>query len=679
MKKLIVVESPTKAKTIGKFLGKDYEIIATMGHIRDLPSERFAIKITENGDTLFEPQYKIVPNKRKIVVQLKKSIKKAGEVILATDLDREGEAIAYHVAVLGSSLKLKAKSSKFSRIVFHEITKKAITKALADPREIDDNLVNAQQARRILDRIVGYKLSPLLWRKVRRGLSAGRVQSVAVRLIVEREREIEKFKKQDYFRFWAVFKTKKGEEFTAELIKIGEEKVESKKRFELFAGSYQVAKTILTDSQKTEAVAFDLSLTPVVEEVEEKEKSRYPPPPFTTSKLQQNASRGFGWSSRLTMRVAQGLYEQGLITYHRTDSTYLNSKFVEKARAVIKKEFGKKYLPGKPVFYKTKSKLAQEAHEAIRPTKPEREKTTKGDRRQQKLYQLIWQRALACQMSPAKLATTKVKIKDGHFLFSASGTRLVFAGFFKVYPVVFSQNTLPLLKSKEKLNYSNLGLTSHQTKPPPRYSEASLIAILEKEGIGRPSTYASIISLVQKRSYVEKEERCFLPTNLGLAVNDFLVKYFPDILDLPFTASMENDFDKIANGKKEWMKVVGAFWKPFIKKVDKTKEKSERVKIEVEEVGEKCPECKRGDLVIRIGRFGKFIACSTYPECKYTRAVIKQADFECQECGAPAIIKKTKRGRVFYGCSNYPGCKWASWKKPKELVKKEKENPKPLS
>lgn len=670
MSKLIVVESPTKAKTLGKFLGKEYEIMATMGHVRDLPSERFAIKISENGEIHFEPQYKIVPNKREIVAQLKKGIKKADKVILATDLDREGEAIAFHVIALGSHGKRKMKNEKwanekFSRIVFHEITKAAINKALTSPREIDDNLVNAQQARRILDRIVGYKLSPLLWRKVRRGLSAGRVQSVAVRLIVEREREIEKFKKQDYFRVWAVFKTKKGKEFTAELTKIGEEKVESKKRFELFAGNYQVAKTILTDSQKAETVVFDLPLAPVVEEVEEKEKLRYPPPPFTTSKLQQNASRGFGWSSRLTMRVAQSLYERGLITYHRTDSTYLNLRFVEKARGVIKKEFGKKYLPASAVFYKTKSKLAQEAHEAIRPTKPEREKITRGDRRQQKLYQLIWQRALACQMSPAKLATTKVKVKDGCFLFSALGTRLIFAGFSKVYPVVFSQNTLPLLKNKEKLNYSDLGLTSHQTQPPPRYSEASLIAILEKEGIGRPSTYAPIISLVQKRAYVEKEEKVFLPTNLGLAVNDFLVKYFPDILDLPFTASMENDFDKIANGKKEWMKVVGAFWRPFIKKVDKTKEKSERVKIRVEEIGEKCPECKKGELVIRIGRFGKFIACSTYPECKYTRAIIKQANFECQECGAPAVVRRTKKGRQFYGCSNWPGCKWASWKKPK--------------
>ena len=671
--KLIIVESPTKAKTLSRFLGKDYEIIATMGHVRDLPSERFAVKITGKKRFKFEPQYKIVPAKRAVVAQLKEGIKKSKQVILATDLDREGEAIAHHIAVLGSSLKLKAKSSKFSRIVFHEITKEAIKKALESPREIDANLVDSQQARRVLDRIVGYKLSPLLWRKVRRGLSAGRVQSVAVRLIVEREKEIKAFSSRGYFRIWAVFKTGKGEEFTAELTRIKEKKVESKQRFNLFAGSYQVVKTVFEKQEEVEKVISDLSLSPAVESIEEKERLRYALPPFTTSYLQQTASRRFGWSSQLTMQVAQGLYERGLITYHRTDSTSLNLAFINKARGVIEKEFGKEYLPERPRFYKTKSRLAQEAHEAIRPTDPGKQKLTKANARQQRLYQLVWQRALASQMNPAKIAATKVVIKDKACCFGASGARLVFAGFSKVYPVVFSENTLPKLAVKEKLDYVHLGVTGHQTQPPPRYNEASLISILEKEGIGRPSTYAPIISLILRRAYVEKEEKVFIPTNLGIAVIDFLVKYFPDVLSLPFTANLENDFDEIAKGNKQWMKVLGNFWGPFIKKVDQTKEKSERVKIEVEEVGEKCPECaqkglpadRRGDLIIRVGRFGQFIACSTFPECKYTRAIIKQAGFACQDCGAPAIIKKTKRGKIFYGCSNYPGCKWASWKKPK--------------
>ncbi len=671
MKKLIVVESPTKAKTIGKFLDKDYEVIATMGHVRDLPSERFAVKITGKKNFKFEPQYKIVPNKRPIVAQLKESIKKAEQVVLATDPDREGEAIAYHVMELGTHAKRKKGADKFSRIAFHEITKKAVEEAIAKPRTLDSNLVNSQQARRVLDRIVGYKLSPLLWRKVRRGLSAGRVQSVAVRLIVEREAEIKAFKTKGYFRLWAVFKTKGGKEFVTELARVKEKKVESKQKFDLFAGSYQVVQTIFEKEKEVDKLISSLSFSAVVEKIEEKEKLRYPLPPFTTSKLQQTASRSFGWSSRLTMGVAQSLYERGLITYHRTDSTSLSSAFVEKARGVIEKDHGKKYLPAEAKFYKTKSKLAQEAHEAIRPTKPGKGKLVKGNKRQQRLYQLIWQRALACQMNPAVIAATKVIVKDGDYYFGASGTRLVFPGFSKVYPVVFSENELPKLKEKEKLTYAHLGVTDHQTKAPPRYNEASLISILEKEGIGRPSTYAPIISLIQKRSYVEKEEGKFLPTSLGQAVNDFLVKHFPDILNLPFTAKMEDDFDEIAAGKKEWMKVLGKFWGPFIKKVDQTKEKSERVKIEVEEVGEKCPDCKKGDLVIRIGRFGKFIACSTYPECKYTRAIVNKADFECQDCGAPAVIKKTKRGKMFYGCSNYPGCNWASWKKPKTEESKE--------
>ncbi|MFH1601570.1 MAG: type I DNA topoisomerase [Candidatus Shapirobacteria bacterium] len=666
MKKLIVVESPTKAKTIGKFLGSDYSIIATMGHIRDLPSKRFAIKITEKKEIHFEPQYKIIPNKREVVDKLKNNIKKADKVILATDPDREGEAIAHHVYVVGSSSKFKVQNSKFSRIVFHEITEKAVEEALKNPHGLNQDLVNAQQARRMLDRIVGYKLSPLLWRKVRRGLSAGRVQSVAVRLIVEREREIKNFSQKDYCRAWVLFRTQKGGEFLAELIKIKDNKVETKEKFDLFAGNYQVVQTILESEKEAEKIILDLLGKPKIERIEEKEKSYYPSPPFTTSTLQQTASRKFGWSSRLTMQVAQGLYERGLISYHRTDSTSLNQDFVSKARNYVKEKYGQKYLPSKAIFYKTKTRLAQEAHEAIRPVNSQKEKLIKANHREQSLYRLIWQRSIACQMSPAKIAATKVIVQDGSLEFQANGTRLVFSGFSKAYPMVFSENNLPELKEKEALDYIHLGITSHQTQSPPRYNEASLIRTLEKEGIGRPSTYAPIISLIQKRSYVEKEEKVFLPTNLGIAVNDFLVSNFPKILNLPFTAGLENDLDEVAKGKKEWMRVLANFWQPFIKKVELSKEKAERVKIEVEELDEKCPQCKKGNLIIRIGPYGKFIACSAFPECKYKRSFVVEAGFVCPECDSSAVLKRTKRGKTFYGCSNYPSCKWASWKKPKK-------------
>jgi DNA topoisomerase-1 len=657
--KLIIVESPTKAKTISRFLKNGYQVMATMGHIRDLPKNRFGVKVIEDGEIKFEPQYRIIPDKRKIVAELKEKIKKADQVILATDPDREGEAIAYHVTVVGSN-------SKFSRIVFHEITATAIEGALQEARLIDMNLVNAQQARRVLDRIVGYKLSPLLWSKVRRGLSAGRVQSVAVRLIVEREREIEKFKTEKYFRILGAFKARKGGEFIAELVRVAGKPVEIKQIYPLFVGKHRVAKTIFDRRAQAEAALLSLSFQPRVKDIKERKARRHPPPPFTTSKLQQDAARRFGWSSKLTMRVAQSLYERGLITYHRTDSTNLSKQFLSQARDFIKLEFGKRYLPEKPVVYKTTSKLAQEAHEAIRPTKPERIGIKRVDNRQKRLYQLIWQRAIACQMSPAILALSKVEIEDGEYLFFSQGSRVLFEGFSKVYPVSFSEISLPKMKKGEVLEMISAGVTEHQTQPPPRYNEASLIATLESEGIGRPSTYAPIVSIIQQRSYVEKEEGRFIPTNLGTAVTDFLVKHFPDILSLPFTAKMELSLDEIAQGRGKWMKVVGKFWRPFIKKLGEVKESSQRVKIKVEKIGEKCPKCGEGELVVRVGRFGKFIACSRFPECRYTKPLVKEAGFNCPECGSPAVIRKTKKGRKFYGCSDWPSCKWAAWRKPKK-------------
>ncbi len=667
MKKLFVVESPTKARTISNFLKDQAQILATMGHIRDLPKSRFGIKVIENGEIKFEPQYKIIPQKREIVAKVKEAVKKADQVILATDPDREGEAIAYHLVVLTQKKAFqeeKRENEKFVRIVFYEITPQAIQKALENPRSLDLNLVNAQQARRVLDRIVGYKLSPLLWRKVRRGLSAGRVQSIALRLIVEREREILRFKGEKFYRIFAGFE-KQEKDFTAELVKIKDESVEKTESKKLFAGQHKVVKTIFDTADKALVVIKSLSVTPFVENLEEKEIFKQPLPPFTTSTLQQTAARKFSWSSKLTMQIAQGLYEQGLITYHRTDSTNLNFAAIGQLRKVIELKFGKNYLPLKPRIYKTKSKLAQEAHEAIRPTKPDLEKPTNLDQRASRLYRLIWQRALACQMQPAKLAITNVWIKDGDYLFKTSGTRLLFDGFTKIYPVFFLKIELPKLVKGERLDYLALGISEYQTQPPPRYHEASLIAVLEKEGIGRPSTYAPIISIIQQRLYVEKEEGKFKPTKLGVAVNDFLVEYFPKIIDLPFTAQMEDDLDLIAQGKKEWTKTVAEFWRPFINEIEKTKENSKRVKVEEEKVDERCPECQKGELVVRIGKFGKFIACSRFPDCRYTRPYLQQTNFSCPDCGAPAVIRKTKKGKMFYGCSRWPSCKWASWRKPK--------------
>lgn len=656
--KLLVVESPTKANTINKFLGnKEYKVVATVGHVRDLPKKRFGVKIEENGKVSFNPQYEIMKDKRKVVKELKDLAKKADMVILATDPDREGEAIAWHINYF-----LKKKDLPVKRIAFHEITKEAIEEALKESRDIDMNRVDSQQARRILDRIVGYKLSPLLWRKVRRGLSAGRVQSVALRLVVEREREIEKFKKEKYFKVTASFDGKKP--WIAELVKDHGKTVETKVKEKLFAGSYTYAKTIYGSLKLVQRAVDSLSGEPVIEKITEREVQKRPYAPFTTSTLQQEASRKFGWSSRMTMRIAQSLYEEGLITYHRTDSTYLNPKAVEKMRRIIAKEYGKEYLPAKAIFYKTRSKMAQEAHEAIRPSDPSKQNISQNNRNQ-KLYDLIWKRAVAAQMNPARIAQTALEIKDGNYLFRATGSRVVFDGFSKVYPTKFSEITLPQLKEGQKLKYDTLGITEHETTPPPRYNEASLISTLEKEGIGRPSTYAPIISVILQRNYIEKEEGRFKPTDLGVAVNDFLVKYFSDIIDLPFTAGMENDLDEIAQGEENWEEVLGKFWKPFIEKVEKTKEEGERVKIEEEKLNEKCPECKEGDLIIRIGRFGKFVACSKFPECKYTRPFSQEAGFDCPDCGKPAVVRRTKKGRTFYGCSGWPKCKWAAWKKPK--------------
>ncbi len=674
MKKLIIVESPTKAKTIGKYVGKDFEIVATMGHLRDLPKSKFGVEIKEkNGGYQFDPDYTVAKNKQKYASKLKKAAEKAKEIYLAPDPDREGEAIAYHTANI---LKLKAKSYK--RVTFHEITKNAINKAMENPGKIDMDLVDAQQARRVLDRLVGYTLSPLLWKKIRRGLSAGRVQSVAVRLIVEREKEIEKFKQEKFYKIWAGFipeKTQKDQSdlgFTAQLVKFDGKTVSVREKTELFTGTHTSTKTIFGKPEKAESVIADLGPEFKITSVTKKDKLNHPFAPYTTSSLQQDAAYKFGWSAKYTMSIAQSLFENGHITYHRTDSISLSKEAVSESRNVIKEKYGDKYLPEKPKFYKTKSKVAQEAHEAIRPTDTKKTsvqmfKNSKLNDKEKKLYDLIWKRTIACQMAPAKLAKTKVELKNGKYLFVVRGSQVKFDGFTKVYPLKLSENLLPNLKKDQKISTDAFGVTDHETRPPARYSEASLIAELESNGIGRPSTYAPIISTIRSRNYVDKEKRLFKPTVIGTVTTEFLVKYFKDIMSLEFTAEMEDSLDNIAAGKKDWQPVLSDFWGPFDKKVDQVEEKAERVKMPVEKTGKKCPECKKGELVIRIGKYGKFLACDQFPECKYTADFNQKAEFVCPKCGADVVIKKTKKGAKFFSCSRWPSCSWSSWKKPKKV------------
>jgi len=639
-----------------------------MGHIRDLPKSKFGVEIKKrNARFEFFPQYLADRRKSKVIKLIKQAIEKANQVYLATDPDREGEAIAYHVAVIGSNSKFQILNSKFVRISFHEITKRAVKEALENPGRININLVNAQQARRILDRLVGYSLSPLLWKKIRRGLSAGRVQSVAVRLIAEREREIEKFKKQKYYRIWAGF-----DDLIAQLVKINNKSVEQKQTEKLFAGRHTITKTIFADQKSAEDVVIDLNDKFKIKNVQTKEVSRWPMPPFITSTLQQAAARRFGWSGKQTMRVAQALFEKGKITYHRTDSTALASNAIEAIRKFINKEYGAKYLPSKAIFYKTKSKLAQEAHEAIRPTKIKNLRIYESknlEYKEEKLYELIWRRTVASQTAPAKLAQTKIELENqaakNKYLFSASGSQIIFDGFTKIYPIKFAEAIIPILKKGQVLAGRVFGITQHETQAPPRYNEAALIAALEKNGIGRPSTYAPIISTIQRRLYIEKKQGRFYPTPIGLATNDFLVKYFSDIVNLPFTAGMENSLDKIAQGQKKWQPVLSDFWGPFSKELEKVTEKAEKVKIPVEKTGKKCPKCKKGELVIRNGRFGKFISCSRFPDCDYKAPYHEKADFKCPQCGATVVIKTTKKGARFYSCSKWPKCSWSSWRKPK--------------
>ncbi|NTU67026.1 MAG: type I DNA topoisomerase [Candidatus Moranbacteria bacterium] len=678
--KLIIVESPTKAKTISKFLGKEYTVKSSYGHIRDLPQKEMGIDI-END---FAPEYVIPSKAADRVKELKKLAAKSEDVILATDEDREGEAISWHLAEaleLDKKDKKKEKTDPKRRIVFHEITKTAIEKALENPRELDLGLVDAQQARRVLDRLVGYELSPFLWKKIRRGLSAGRVQSVALRLIAEREKEINEFKPVGYFAITAKLENTKDSKrvpFEAELTKINEEKIEESVTLDLFAGAYKTKKTSISEKKDAERIKADLESSDFsVKSIQAKDTSRSPLPPFTTSTLQQSAINSLGFSAKQTMALAQKLYEQGHITYMRTDSVNLSLESLLAAQKTIDSLFGKDYVLPNPRFFKTKSKGAQEAHEAIRPTSVEKTpEIMKKDLepREYRLYKLIWERMIASQMPAAIFNSQKVEIiaksekTSDSYTFMATGSVLKFDGFLKVHQggkksaENGSDTLLPKMDEGDMLNLIGITPNEKSTNPPPRYNEATLVKVLEENGIGRPSTYAPIISTIIERKYVDKnEEKRLYPLEIGNVVNDALVLHFPQIVDIKFTATIEEEFDEIAEGKKAWVPVIRDFYGPFHKNLT---EKTKEVKKESfqEKLDRSCPECG-GDLIMKHGRFGKFIACSNYPNCRYTEKTDseKKMDEEfaeeiCEKCGSKMVVKRGKFG-TFLGCSNYPECK----------------------
>lgn len=689
MKNLVIVESPTKARTLSQFLGKDYEITASMGHVRDLPRGEFGVD-TEHG---FEPKYVIPKEKIKSVNSLVREAADVDHLFLATDPDREGEAIAWNLLEVISS-KSQVKNPEYSRVVFHEITKNAVSEAFNHPRKIDEDLVEAQQARRVLDRIVGYKLSPLLWKKVKSGLSAGRVQSVALRLVVEREREIEAHIREEYWVIEVMLegqsKKSKGQEFAAVLIKIGNKKAEIKNKNQ--------AEKVVSDLEQAIYKILD---------VKTKDAKKYPNPPFTTSTLQQSAANRLGFTPGRTMRIAQDLYERGLITYMRTDSVNLSAQAVAATRKYIEKNFGKEYLPSAPRKYKARSRLAQEAHEAIRPTSIEltADKLKGASADQAKLYDLVWKRMAVCQMAEAVVAETTADIAargpvasfppvsarstnnvpdtdsiskelravespssgatPRDYLLRAAGQKIKFDGWYKVYdkPPIKEQE-LPDITSRDSLNLVKVNSEQKFTEPPPRFTEATLIKELEKNDIGRPSTYAPTISTLYERAYVEKlEGKKIAPTPIGKTTVDFLVKYFSDIVDVSFTADMENDLDLIAQGGKDLASTMEKFWDPFDKQVLKITEEAENMRVQAEETDEKCAKCGRV-MVIRYGRFGKFLACSGFPECKNTKSMAEPSGLTCPQDGGNIVMKKTKRGKTFWGCGNYPKCKFASWNKP---------------
>ncbi len=667
-KNLVVVESPAKARTLSRFLGDEYSLKASMGHVRDLPKSRLGVD-TENS---FTPSYVVPREKSKLVRELKEAAKTADTVYLATDPDREGEAIAWHLAAV-----MKSDGTRYRRVTFHEITEEAIKQAFKHPREIDIQLVNAQQARRILDRLVGYKISPLLWRKIRRGLSAGRVQSVALRIIVDREREIEKFVAVEY---WSI---------EAELAK----NVPATKEVPFRAMLVGLANgTKLAIHNESEAKALKNNLEKAsysVDKIKTKKVTRQPAPPFITSTLQQEAWRRFRFTAQHTMAIAQQLYEGlpvgdegsvGLITYMRTDSTQVARSALTEAREFIDTKYGAEYLPPHPRSFAVVVKGAQEAHEAIRPTRIRREPSTIKSHLtsdQFKVYELIWKRMLASQMAAALFDNTSVDIEancpvpKANYLLRTSVSVNRFPGFIILYSEQKDQaddeektgSTLPQLEKGDALKLLGLFPEQHFTQPPPRFTEATLIKILEQYGIGRPSTYAPILSTIQEREYVTKTSGSFKPTEIGIIVNDLVVQYFPNIVDTEFTARMEGELDEIADENRDWVGVIQDFYTPFEKSLENASSVIEKVKLPDEVTDEVCPKCGQ-PMLVKTGRFGKFLACSGYPECKTTKSFQVKTGAKCPDCGSELIQKVNKKKRTFYGCSNYPNCTFAINFKP---------------
>ncbi len=663
--KLVIVESPAKAKTVGRFLGKGYTVRASVGHVRDLLKSQLSVNVENN----FEPKYRVPNEKKDVVKEIKKLASMAEEIFLATDPDREGESISWHLMEAAQIDPARTK-----RVVFHEITAPAVAEAFAHPRDINMDLVNAQQARRVLDRLVGYSISPILWEKVRGRLSAGRVQSVALRLIVEREREIDEFKSVEYWSIHGEFKheTLKSA-FLAKLARIDDKDPE--------LTNEAVVKPILIDM---ETAAY------TVTKVKRGERRRKPLGPFTTSTLQQEASRKLGFTAKRTMGLAQGLYEgqdideggtTGLITYMRTDSMNVSTIAQSEAREYVSGKYGKDYLPPEAPMYKTKAANAQEAHEAIRPTSamrdPEKVKNYL-DPAMFKLYRLIWQRFVASQMEQAIFDTLQVEVtgktNEHEYLMRASGSAVKFPGFLVVYEEAKNEDVkteddeenvkIPVgIAEGQQQDLVRLIPEQHFTQPPPRFSEASLVQALEENGIGRPSTYAPTISTIQQRGYVERVDKRLIPTDTGLQVNDLMVEYFPEVVDFNFTAHMEEDLDQVASGEMLWTDAIREFYTPFAEDVKKAQAEMPVTKSGPEPIGRACPTCTK-ELVIRYGRFGKFISCSGFPDCRYTEPWLLKIGVSCPTDGGDLVERKTRKGRTFFGCVNYPNCDFTSWKKP---------------
>lgn len=649
--KLVIVESPAKAKTIGKYLGKNYIVEASMGHVRDLPKSRLGVDIDNN----YTPKYITIRGKGELIDKLRKAAKKAEKVYLATDPDREGEAISWHLANI-----LKISEDETCRIVFNEVTKTAVKASIKEARKINLDLVDAQQARRILDRLVGYEISPILWKNVKWGLSAGRVQSAALKLICDREKEINEFVPKEYWSVDCILK-------------------KERKKFPIRLSTYKNKKIEIETEETSNKIIGDLENGKfIVKTIKKGKKNRNPLPPFTTSTLQQDANKKLNFMTKRTMSVAQGLYEGveikgygtvGLITYMRTDSVRIAEEAQGKAKEFIENTYGKEYSPNSPRIYKGKKNI-QDAHEAIRPTyveiTPEIAKQNLTSE-QYKLYSLIWKRFVASQMSSCELDTNSIDIMNGEYKFKASGSVIVFDGFMKIYEYSNEDDensvSLPILEEGEELNVESLEGVQHFTQPAPRYTEASFVKLLEEKGIGRPSTYVPTISTLLGRNYVVREKKNLIPTELGDIVNNIVSEYFKQIVDVDFTAAMEKKLDNVEEGSENWTKIVEEFFTPLKVAIEKAEKEISKVVIEDKVSDVKCEKCGRM-MVIKKGRFGEFLACPGYPECKNAKPIVEEIDVQCPECGKKIVAKKSKKGKKFFGCSGYPECKFVSWYEP---------------